>query len=308
VTFDLQVERVLTGRVASVVHVTHAWHLPAGLPTGTLRTPVRGIWFLSPDQGNVLRVRPSPAFDGLFVPNGGGTPTGAYAYSPAAPLADMLTFEVASGLDSYGDEPAALLEVLGFDDGPAIDTVLRSFMASPKPGFRAIGLTGLLARSRPGMVSTLTQLWPTIAQDPNRRWVALALRDMWRDLTTGSVAQLVASLNSTSLTGELREPAVRAVSAIHTEEALPFLAGLLVSGDPAERMRGVFGLASFANGCPVQTNANVVSMDYLRCKQASPYKTEETVASFLLVATTPAQEAAAVAFWQQWWSGHPELR
>lgn len=73
-------------------------------------------------------------------------------------------------------------------------------------------------------------------------------------------------------------------------------------------MRGVFGLASFANGCPTQTDNNVTSMDYLRCGQASHYRNKDTLANFLFVRGSEPQEAAVVLFWQQWWAAHPELR
>jgi hypothetical protein len=48
--------------------------------------------------------------------------------------------------------------------------------------------------------------------------------------------------------------------AVHTRETLPFFAHLLAGADPAERMKGAFAMASFANGCPTQTPDTVKSL------------------------------------------------
>jgi hypothetical protein len=61
-----------------------------------------------------------------------------------------------------------------------------------------------------------------------------------RDPTPSSVQQLI---ELASLSPEMREAVVHAVSSIHTKESLPFLASLLTSADASERARGVFGLS-----------------------------------------------------------------
>jgi hypothetical protein len=69
----------------------------------------------------------------------------------------------------------------------------------------------------------------------------------------------------------------------------------------------VYGLAAFANGCPMQTRDNVVIMAYLQCKQSGPYATAETMANFGFRPGTPEQQAPLVTYWQNWWNNHPEL-
>jgi hypothetical protein len=189
----------------------------------------------------------------------------------------------------------------------------QATITSPVPGstlqdnrFRAVGLAGQLARSLPGSVATLAQLWPTISPGVGRARVLTALRDMWRDPNATSVRQLAAMADTPLGTGDLREAVVRALSSVHTREALPFLSQLLTSSDSNERMRGLFGFSSFANGCPYQTNANVASMDYLRCPPG-PYTTADTLASFIVVPGNALQESQAASFWQRWWDAHQEL-
>jgi hypothetical protein len=102
----------------------------------------------------------------------------------------------------------------------------------------------------------------------------------------------------------MRRAAVRALAAMHTKEALPFLATLLDSADPFEQGQGVFGLGAFANGCPPQTPGNVISMDYIKFKNPSAFKTDDTIAHFAFGGNPAADEpehVARVAFWKAWW-------
>ena len=104
-----------------------------------------------------------------------------------------------------------------------------------------------------------------------------------------------------------REKLDTALAAIHTRETLPFLATLLTSSDSEERMKGVFGLSSFANGCPSQTPANVASMGYLQFSNPSPYRTPATIANFGFLSAPTVQEGQLVSFWLSWWAGQADL-
>lgn len=100
---------------------------------------------------------------------------------------------------------------------------------------------------------------------------------------------------------------MRALAAIHTKEALAFLASLLNSGDSEEQERAVYGVSAFANGCPIQTRENVVSMAYLQCDQPRPYRTSETIANFGFRPGPPDEESALASFWKAWWNTQAEL-
>jgi len=156
----------------------------------------------------------------------------------------------------------------------------------------------------------LEQVWPSISGDPSRENVLSALRNAFRDSTPSSVKQLALLAGMNSTPAELRQAAVWALGSVHSLESLPFLASLLLSSDPSEQVKGVFGLASFANGCPAQTPNNVVSMEYLQFKNPSSYRTAETIANFALGGNPSAGDAALgrlVSFWLGWWKNHPEL-
>jgi hypothetical protein len=184
----------------------------------------------------------------------------------------------------------------------------RLFQQVPRnPGTEAVGLAGSLERALPGAIQNLVDLWPAISTDTHASDVVSALASSWRDLTPAAVQQLATFAAGALAGSDIRSAAVRALAAIHTRETLPFLASLLFSADANEQVLAVYGLSAFANGCPVQTRDNVVSMAYLQCTQPSTYKTSETVANFGFRPGPPDEESALVSFWKTWWDSHPEL-
>ena len=69
---------------------------------------------------------------------------------------------------------------------------------------------------------------------------------------------------------------------------------------PAERMKGVFGISSFANGCLSQTPDNVASLAYIVLPASAPYQTAETIANFGFRRGPDDEEARLVSFWSSW--------
>ena len=146
-----------------------------------------------------------------------------------------------------------------------------------------------------------------MSQNPSRQYVLSALRDSFRDTDPSAVRQLAAVAADGTTAPEVRQAAVVALAAIHTRESLPFLAGLLRSQSSEERMKGVYGISSFVNGCPPQTRDNIKSMQYLQFLNPTPYRTTETMARFWASRRSSDEESALVGFWQQWWDKHMEL-
>ncbi len=303
----------------ATISVIHPWAGAVRGPAWTGGQPLYGIWFLSMnDSGtwDVLISRPSQGVRtvfGIFLPASSAPLSPPYAYPAGTPLLDALVYETAAGVQSASAQspdadPEVLLGAFDSINTPAVQAMLATCLASSSPAFQAVGLAGSLERGVPGTIQQLVQLWPTISVDPHQADVVFALRNSWRDPTPAAVQQL-ASMTAAALPAysDLRAAAIRALAAIHTKEALPFLATLLVSIDPGEQERAVYGLSSFANGCPMQTNGNVVSLAYLQCDQPSPYRTADTTANFGFRAGPPDQESALVSFWQTWWNNHPEL-
>jgi hypothetical protein len=119
------------------------------------------------------------------------------------------------------------------------------------------------------------------------------------------VSRLIEIANASSSSPELRAAAVRSITAVHAKESLSFAAVLLDSFDPEERMRGVFAISSFVNGCPAETPAT--GYEFLQCKNSSPYRTEETEAAFAFRRGPEDQEAQLVSFWRRWWDANRVL-
>jgi hypothetical protein len=308
--FDLTVERVLKGEPSiRFMHIQHQGNVTQTSPAGTFNVATRGMWFLSggvSGQADVLWVRPGVSIERFFLPVLSGTLPPSYRYSDSTPLDDALVFEAAGGLASPWQNTEVLLDLLDGRDDAVVRTVLGVYAASPNPAAVSIGVAGLLARWRPEALAQLRQAWPAIAGEPRRQFALLALRNLWRLSASACVQELVAMVDTTP-SRELRQAAVRALASIHSREALPFLSRLLGSADTVEQMHGIFGLASFANGCPMQTNANTVNMAYLQCGLPSSLRNRDTMANFIIGSAGPAEVSSAVSFWQDWWNAHPEL-
>ena len=309
VSFDLNIERVIRGTpLLSTVHVSH--ELQSGHPGAMLvmNRKLRGIWFLhqvNSSTWDVLPVDNNQFVPGLFYPAATGQLPSGYQYDANAVISDVLTFEIAAGIDTNQAHPELILGATTSLNSSAVGTVFSQFLSSSNPAFQAVGLAGFLQHNLPNAIPQLVRLWPVVSAQPLNWQVLSALGDYFRDTTPGNMLQLVTLAENPSTPADLRAASVRAISATHTKETLPFLASLLTSSNAEEQRRGVFGLSSFANGCPPLTPDNYASMEYLRFKNPSPYRTKETMSAFLN-GTGPAQQPALV-YWQQWWGQHPEL-
>lgn len=319
VSFTIDVESVVMGNLGgvTVIEVSHPWTYPSKILTGRALNPVRiglylrGIWCLQRNG--------TSAWD--IVPRGGGVggdPSQLFWSTPASLSADYQAPAGASALDNLMMEAAAGIEGVGINPRdiitvietyppaaptPAIQAILSHWSTLSLPGFREVAVSNMLKLGVPGAVAQLVQLGPAI----NAQWVgtiANSIEQSHRDTTPTSVTQLVQYAAAASTPAQMRRAAVRALAAMHTKEALPFLATLLGSADPFEQGQGVFGLGAFANGCPPQTPANVISMDYIKFKNPSAFKTDDTVANFSFGGNPAADDpahVARVAFWKAWW-------
>jgi hypothetical protein len=318
VSFDINVERVLKGDSSlRTIHISYQWtgigNAISSNQKRQIDARIRGIWCLqhTPSGWDVLAVRNSPFGIGrLLWPVADALPPD-YQYSPSAPLLDILTYEIAAGHET-GGHPEEMIGATGTSNTPALQTVFAHLLTSQKPALRAVAIAGMLSGGQQDSIAKLGQYWPTISADRNASLVLRALRYAFRDTTPGSILQLAQLADAQSTSVELRQAAIWAVSSIHTRESMPFLAGLLLSSDPDERARAVFGMSSFANGCPPQTLDNVKSMEYLQFKNPSLYRNVETIAHFTLGSSTNISAGDQtlvrfVAFWQDWWDHHPEL-
>lgn len=304
VLHEIALQRIFKGAASpGTIHVSHSWSrggmVDIGIQAGTrtLSATVQGLWCLQPGATSDWDVAPINGPDGVFMnlpwPASQTVPA-AYQITDAA-LPDTLLFELAAGVESDGVNPEIAIGAAPGAQSSSLQLVANRFMNSSIPEFQIAGLSGLLPL-QPSLIGSVSGLWPSVSSNPRRFTLVYAIRDTFRDPSPNSVQQLI---QLASLAPDLREAAIHALSSIHTQQALPFLAGLLTSSDPNEQARGVFGLSSFANGCPPQTPANVVSMAYLQCSNQGPYASAGTVANS---ATPGAPSAQTVAFWANWWN------
>jgi hypothetical protein len=311
VSFDLAAERIIKGDTTiTLFHVSHPWRRLGAAFSGDATEPINvsihGLWFLRRSASGDWDVLPANGRDGmifnLYLPATSVVPQ-RYAAASGASVLDHVVLEFAAGAEGDGNRIRAAVEVLRTARTPAIDVVTAAYLASPAPVVQSAGLTLSLAHNQPDAIATLVRLWPSVSTDPSRVQIAAALRDSYRDPSPAAIKQL-AALAGDAAFSELRPAAIRALAAIHTKEALPALAELLQSSDPEERMTGVFGLSSFANGCPAQTPDNVASLEYLQFENPSPYRNSDTIAHFAFRRGPAEQEAELVSYWLGWWSKH----
>jgi len=307
VTFDLTVERVLSGAgVPATVHISHNWNSPAAGAAQTISVTVTRIWLLigsSSGNWDVVPCKPFNNFGSLFFPASALPPAGVLAYPTGAPLQDSLTFETAWGLLQGSGDPLDLLSVVS-PGAPSTAAVLGAFTASPLTSFQAIGLAGMLQTNTTGAISKLASLWPQLADEPRRTLVVWALGDDWRDTTPAGVSQLAALVNSPAVTGDLRAAAIKSLAATHTAASLPVLSTLLFDGNLADEIWAAIGISAFVNGCNMQTPATVPGLDHLKCS-SNQYGTSDTLAHGVFGIGPPERDASDVAYWQSWWSSHP---
>jgi hypothetical protein len=299
VSFNLSIQRVLMGSAPGTVNISHNW-TRGGIVISrapTIESTILGIWCLQPGAASTdWDVQPINGPDGMFVsmfwPAVATLPAAYQTQVQNVPLADTLLFELAAAVESRGSNPAIAIGAAQGAQSSSLQFVANRFAASSNPDFQIAGLAGLISLQL-SAISSVSSLWPSISSNPHRHQLVAAIRESFRDPSPASIKQLV---QLASLSPEMREAAIHAISSIHSQASLPFLASLLTSSDPNEQARGVFGLSSFANVCPAETPANVVSMAYLQCANNGPYTTQETIANF----ATPSSQV--VQFWIDWWN------
>jgi hypothetical protein len=305
IAFDLKVDRIVKGEHSiQSAHVFHNWKRAGVVSDGATRTvsgKVYGIWFLIHSDSVTWDVLPVNGDGFIFSLCLTAAPilVTPYQYSPQIQSRDALVYEIAAGFESTPGTAEQMLLPRSLT-GSAVQTVLNRFANSSNVALRSSGLAGLLSRSQEGSLTKLQELWPSIQDDPGSEVVISELRNSYRDPRPSCILRLIEIANASSTNPGLRSAAVRAITALHTKESLPFAAALLDSSDPEERMRGVFALSSFANGCPSQTPET--GDTFLQCNSPSRYRNQETMAAFAFRRGPDEEELRLFSFWRNWWN------
>ncbi len=186
-------------------------------------------------------------------------------------------------------------------NSPFVSNSFYELLQSPSSELKVFALAGLLERNDPGALIQLATVNPSIEADPDYELVVITLRNSFRSADSTAVHSLGSTATAKWASIELKQAALRALSAIHSKDALPFLAQPLLGTDPDAQMSAVIGISSFANGCPPQTPENVSSMDYMQFRTPSPYRTQASIANFAFGPVERIRQAELVRFWTDWW-------
>lgn len=217
----------------------------------------------------------------------------------ATPL-DKLIEEIVSGIVDPSTPRAGemFLAALGDIDPVRLKAVGNGLLNSSIPSVKAIGLGLLLDK---GDRSALLGLGNGREMGLSSEQMSTLARSVARYRDSDAAA--IQSLGTMAGGAEpLRSAAVAALRAIHTRKALPFLAELLNGNSSELRYAAVAGIASFANGLPVQTLENYTSMAFASSNPAVVYANEETRLHFPTVDTFLQDEQKYISFWKNWWA------
>ena len=316
ISFTIQVDRVVKGSpavVGSAIPVSWAdsgqgaWAANPGDAVGY------GLWFLQGAPGSWLLmpvVQGDHWFGRTFIAEPPGPILSAYAYDSGAPLSDKVASEVSAALESTDGGGFQLnplydgpLDGLG---SPVLQALYGRMAASSSKKQQALGLAGQLRWGNSTALSAAAQAESSFAAFGLENGELLrSLQHWFRAADPASVAILGRIVDDTSGNLPFRRAAAFALAAIHTKEALPYLAALVADDDPELRAEFVRGIGSFANGLPVQTMAGTPSLSYLQPQADSRFRTDDTIVNHPLnIEYIEENESKYLSFWKAWWATH----
>jgi len=315
VNFAVHVTRVVKGDpTAAGANLPVSWNLSSymagSMANASFTAAGNGLWFLRNAVGGWQLLPVSNGdlvdFKDTFFPQPSGPILSVYAYSPTASLAEAVASEVCFALESMGNAQRFSWYSVSLDqlNSPITQRLYNRLSASGDMSRKILGLSGLIREGNIQALATAAQLAPSLGNYQLELGVLSdAIRNNFRSTDPSAIQSLGAiTTASTDVDPYLRQGAAFALRAIHTQNALPYLAALLDDPDANLRAAGIGGLSCFANGLPIQTPANVVNMAYLQYPASAPFQTADTKANFGMGVEISKNEAAYLSFWKNWWA------
>ena len=315
ISFTIQVVRVVKGDASLAGgSITVAWAAsggPARTPPATVTGS--GLWFLQRSGGGWTL---EPAMDGdapfedLFLAAPVAPLPTAYVYSASASLSDAIASEVAAAVESAPPDSFRLQYLhsgpLDRLNSPVVQLLYQRLAGSSATDKQILGLAGQIRWGNAGALSAAARSARSFASFALEDGVLLqSVQYGFRASDPASVAALGRVVDDTNGDLPFRRAAAFALAAIHTQQALPYLAALMTDADPELRAESVRGLGSFANGLTVQTTAGTPSPSYLQPQPNSPFRTDDTVTHAPLnIEYIEANESQYLPFWQTWWQAN----
>ena len=311
ISITLSVVRALKGDVAPGMSIAATWtpaasQLPAGGPPGGQT----GIWFLGQSSGGwgVLPVATGAVPAGsTYIPAAPAGPPAGFAYAASAPPAAKLAWELGAAAQDPSNASALawLLSSGAADDlgSSVLSPVWNQLSSSVAPAARATGLAGQVRTGSPAALAALARSDPTTFDPMSVSYLASAIC-RYTGGDAGGISSLGALARST-YGGRVPLCAAHALRSIHSGDAVRELVPLLDS--PAQRLQyeAVAGIASFANGLPVATPANIRNMSFLAVPSSAMSASPDTMQNFPALGEFLRQPQVYISFWKNWLVTHP---
>jgi hypothetical protein len=302
-TIALSVSSWLSAGSGNAVKV--AWDAPPemGRSSRVAGRFVPGIWFLKrlPDGRYEPIALGSAGFDELYFPvPQAGNRAAAFAYGPDTPVAERIALDLAAAAatERSEDRPGLMVGATAhLARLPRVHDACAYLAQMPGSRQKAIGLACLINAGDPAGIAGLEN---NLAGMDERDLVAILPGVLfgWTGSDPAAVTSLGRIATSPATPYRIAWGAGKALSYVHTVEALPYLAELLYSEDREMQIDGVFGLWAFANGMPVVGGAG--SDDPAYWKPSPTRWGEATIRFDVGVASPDADIEKCVAFWKDW--------
>lgn len=307
----ISVTRTLTGTLSVGSTVAAIWSPPAlpGVASPGSDIGASGIWFLQQKDGGwaVLPIAAGTVpLSQIYFPAPSGAVPAAYAYAATAKPEVKLAWEVAAAAaDPASGSAAARIVGSGALDGAGstvLSPVWAQLAASTDPLAQAVGLGGQIRLGSSAALATIAGLnpakFPSNAQDRMSASIC-----GYTNANPGSVSSL-GLLTRSGYNSNLQFCAIHALREIHTREALPYLSQFLDSTSVRLQYEAVAGIASFANGLPVQTAQNTADLTLMTVPANASFATADTRTNFPNRRTFATQPQMYISFWKNWLAAH----
>jgi len=284
-------------------------------PDYSRRAPTvgQGLVFLNSTESG-WRLNPvdplGPGIDSLYLSLPGlslsiDSPSGAKS------IVDRVALELASRVELEGPAGSARLKFFSLVPFWNYGHILQKWAASESPFLRVNGLAGLIASRNSAAILRAVNEWDALAGHPDSGRIHSALSGIRS--TDGEIVRALGRLaTSPTAPKEAIEGLSYALFAIHTADALPFLAELLASPNKLARPLAVAGFSAFVTN--MRRTSDGLAMDEARDEVANPgrrrklpsaeapFETEETRRHTHFGPFRDAvEEAKYVAFWKSWY-------
>ena len=310
VNVTISVTRPLTGSLTAVKTVSAVWS-PTGTPSvirASSDIGASGIWFLKQvgAQWAVLPIAVGTVpLSQIYFPVPAGPMSATFAYVATASPQAKLAWEVAAAVDAGSGPTAVRIAVSGALDGlgsTVLAPVWARLSASSAPLARAVGLAGQIRLGSPIPLATIAAASPALFSSNAQDHLSAAICSYTS--TAGNSISSLGSLAKSGYSASVQYCALHALREIHTKEALPYLTPFLDSASVKLQYEAVAGIASFANGLPVQTASNTANMTLMTAPTSAPLATNETRKNFPTQRAFESQTQTYISFWKNWLSVH----